>query len=94
MPDDDADGGTVRLWLVERTYDDRNLITLVYATPDGERYRKRERSANLLGGSGGVTAAIEADPDDLAAVEDDETRERYAREAARMADRHAPDDTI
>ncbi|MFC6837460.1 hypothetical protein [Halomarina ordinaria] len=91
---DDPEGERLRLWLVERSYDDRNLITLVYATTDGERYHQRERSANLVMGSGDVTAAMDADPDELAAVEDEERRERYASEAERMAADHDPDDVI
>jgi hypothetical protein len=33
-------------------------------------------------------------PGDLGVVADPETRERYAREASRMADEHDPDDAI
>ncbi|WP_134668545.1 hypothetical protein [Halorussus marinus] len=84
----------VQLWLVERTYTDKGLVTLVYATPDGERRFRRQRSANALRQTGGVTAAITADPDDLHPVEDPETRERYADEAARMAADRDPDETV
>lgn len=82
---------TVRAWLVERDYDDRGLLGLVYATPDGERVLRRERSAALVDE---VTAAVEVEPDRLRSVDDEETRERYASEANRMADRHEPDDAI
>jgi hypothetical protein len=85
---------SVRLWLVARDYDDRNLVTLVYATPDGERYHQREQSAHLLSQGDGVTAATDADPDDLATVDDESTRKRYAREAERMRERHDPDDSV
>lgn len=85
---------SVRLWLVERDYDDRNLVTLVYSTPDGERYHRREQSAHLLSQGDGVTAATDADPDDLATVEDESTRERYASEVERMRERHDPDDGV
>lgn len=91
MSDDDAD--TVEVWLVERDYDDRNLVTLVYATPDGERYQRHERSAHLLSNQR-VTAATDADPGDLEPVDDDETRERYAEEVSRVRERHDPDDTV
>ena len=85
----------VRLWLVERSYDDRNLITLVYATPDGDRALRKERSASVMHQQGAtVTAAVDADPDDLAAVTDDDERERYAAEAARMAESHDPDEEV
>jgi hypothetical protein len=85
---------TVRLWLVERDYDARNLITLVYATPDGERCLRKEQSASVMHQQGTtVTAAVDADPTDLEAVEEG-NRERYAREAARMADSHEPDEEV
>jgi hypothetical protein len=93
---DDATGessGAVQVWLVERDYDDRNLVTLVYATPDGERYQRHERSAHLLSRQG-VTAATDAAPDDLEPVDDETTRERYAEEVERMRERHDPDDSV
>ncbi|WP_433626411.1 hypothetical protein [Halomicrococcus sp. NG-SE-24] len=80
-----------RLWLVERTYTQRDLITLVYATPDGERYLRKERSGHL---GGDATAAIDVAPDRLTRVDDDEERERYAAEASRMAEKHDPDSTV
>lgn len=84
---------TERAWMVERSYDSRNLVTLVYATPDGERYLQKELSANMLP-QVATTAAIDVEPDRLADVADDETRERYAEEAARMADQHDPDEEV
>ncbi|WP_135852426.1 hypothetical protein [Halorussus salinus] len=82
-----------RLWLVERTYTDKGLVSLVYATTDGERYLQKQRSMNMLNHVD-VTAAVEADPDSLDAVEEAETREQYAGEATRMADEHDPDDAV
>jgi hypothetical protein len=95
MTDTDAGEGeeAVQVWLVERDYDDRNLVTLVYATPDGDRYQRHERSAHLLSRQG-VGAATDADPDDLEPVDDEERRERYAAEVERMRDRHDPDETV
>ncbi|MFC5971964.1 hypothetical protein ACFPYI_11535 [Halomarina salina] len=90
---DGADDETVQLWLAERDYDDRNLVTLVYATPDGERYQRHERSAHLLSRQG-VSAATAADPSDLEPVDDEETRDRYAGEVDRMRERHDPDDDV
>ncbi|AQL42678.1 hypothetical protein BV210_08125 [Halorientalis sp. IM1011] len=84
---------TERVWLVEREYSDKGLLTLVYATPDGERYMQSNRSSNMLQGAG-VTAAKEASPDQLQPVEDPDLRERYATEAARVAENNAPDDEI
>ncbi|MFB6102412.1 MAG: hypothetical protein ABEJ73_07575 [Haloplanus sp.] len=86
--------GETRLWLVERTYDDKGLISLVYATPDGAAVRRIERAPIAVERSGGVTAAVDADPEALDPVDDDDRRERYAAEATRMADRHEPDETV
>ena len=84
----------VRLWLVERDYDDRNLITLVYATTDGERCVRTEQSAAVMNQQGtSVTAAVDADPTDLDAV-DEADRERYAAEATRMAETCDPDEEV
>lgn len=80
----------VRCWLVERTYDDRGLVRVVYATPDGERVARRELSARMLENTP-VTAARDVDDDDLEPVTDPETRERYAREAERVRENNDPD---
>lgn len=81
------------LWLVERTYTDRDLVVLVYATPEGDRRQRKELSSTMLGRTT-VTAATEADPGDLDPVDDAETRERYAEEVARVREDHDPDDPI
>lgn len=94
MTDEDEAEATVRCWLVERTYTDKGLVSLVYATPDGERVLRRERAPAALQRSGGATAATDAEQDVLDSVEDASDRERYATEAARMADRHDPDETV
>ncbi|MFC7043391.1 hypothetical protein [Halonotius sp. GCM10025705] len=83
-----------RLWLVEREYDDRNLISFVYATTDGTQQLRKELSATLLQQrSEPITAAIDADEDDLAPVDPDE-QSRYAAEAQSVAESHDPDDPI
>lgn len=87
------DDDETRLWMVERAYDTRNLITLIYATTDGERYHQKELSSSMLSRTA-VTAAIEQPDKDLESVDDSETRQRYATEATRMADAHAPDDEV
>jgi hypothetical protein len=90
----DGDEETVRAWLVERSYDDRNLITLVYATPDGRRALRTEQSATVMRQRGKeVTAAVDVAPDALTTV-DPEDRERYAAEAERMRARHGPDEGV
>ncbi|WP_247003164.1 hypothetical protein [Halosolutus gelatinilyticus] len=85
---------TVQCWLVERSFDQRNLVTLVYATPDGSRYQQRERSSTALRSGPTVTAGAEIPESELQPVTDEETRERYADEAERIAEQHAPDDPI
>jgi hypothetical protein len=89
--DEASDGDDVRVWLVERTYSDRDLLTLVYATPDGERYLRKERAGRL---GGETTAAITVENDRLSTVDDETTRERYAEEAVRMNEKHEPGDTV
>lgn len=85
----------VRVWLVDREVDSRDLVTLTYATPDGERVFERVLALAVLNQQGrSVTAAREVDPERLDSVAEADRRERYAEEAARMADRHAPEDAV
>ncbi len=86
----------VRVWLVERTFsdDEQNIVILVYATPDGERYLRKERAlTSFTGPERETTAAIRAEPSNLGTTPDDD-RERYAAEASRMAAAHDPDDAV
>ncbi|SDF32302.1 hypothetical protein [Halorientalis regularis] len=83
---------TVRVWLVAREYEHEDMVTLVYATPDGQRAVFQQRSTRMLFDST-VTAGLDVEPDRLEAV-DPEDRERYATEAERMAERHDPDDEV
>jgi len=82
-----------RLWLVERSYDDRNLISFVYATTDGQYQLRKELSMTLLQQRGPQTAAIEAEESELSRV-DESDQERFKTEAEKMADKHEPDDEI
>ena len=93
---DAADADSVRVWLVERTYsdDEQNLIILVYATPDGTRYLRKERALTSFQDRRDTTAAVDADPGNLGRVDDAAERERYAAEASRMAAKHDPGDAI
>lgn len=84
---------TVRCWLVDREYDDRDLVTLTYATPDGTQKRVYQRASTLLRDNP-ATAAITVDPTDLTPVTDPDTRDRYASEATRIESEYQPDDTI
>lgn len=84
----------VRCWLVNREYDQRNLVTLTYATPEGDRIYTRQAALESLQRGDGVTAAVDVDPAKLDEVEDEELRERYAVEAERVAADNEPDDTL
>ncbi|MEF8900080.1 MAG: hypothetical protein V5A25_02490 [Halovenus sp.] len=82
-----------RVWLVERSYgNDEDLVTLVYATPDGTRHIKKQLSHNMLYGKE-ITAARELPEERLETVPEDE-QDRYATEAQRMAENHGPDDAV
>ncbi|WP_459891204.1 hypothetical protein [Halostagnicola bangensis] len=91
---DETDG--VRVWLVERTYsdDEQNLIILVYATVNGDRYFRKERALTSSTDTRTTTAAVTVEPTNLGSVDDPELREQYATEATRMADEHDPSDAI
>lgn len=84
---------TVRCWLVERSYDDKGMVNLVYATPDGGRRYHRQLAADRLV-QASVTAARDVDPDQLVPVDEPDTRERYATEVERVASSHDPDDEM
>lgn len=81
-----------RVWLVERDYDQKGLVRLVYATPDGERHLTRELSQQMLRNTT-VTAARSVDPDRLEPTPEGD-RERYAAEAERVAERNDPDEPV
>ena len=83
----------VRVWLVERGYDNRDLIVLKYATPEGDRVFRKELASQAVD-LDTVTAARDVAPENLESVDETDVRERFAAEAARMADEHDPDDTI
>lgn len=81
----------VRVWLVERGYNNRDLIILKYATSEGDRVYRKEVASQALET---VTAAKDVLPDDLGAVEDPDVQERYADEVERMANNHDPDEPV
>jgi conjugal transfer/entry exclusion protein len=83
--------GAVRVWLVDREFTDKGLVTLVYATSDGDLKLVEQRAANQLED---VTAARDVDSDRLVSTQDATEQERYASEADRMADRHDPDERV
>ncbi|MBP1988250.1 hypothetical protein [Halolamina salifodinae] len=83
-----------RVWLVERDVDSRNLVTMTYATPDGERAFTRQAALDSLARRDGPTAAVDVEEDRLETVGDPETAARYAEEAERVAERHDPEDSL
>ena len=89
MPSEEA----VRTWLVERGYNNRDLIVLKYATSEGDRVFRRELAAQAID-LDTVTAARDVSPDNLESVTEADVQERYEAEATRMADEHDPDETI
>jgi hypothetical protein len=91
-----TDTDDVRVWLVERTYsdDEQNIIILVYATPDGRRYYRKERALVSFTDRRDTTAAVDVSPESLGAVDDAETRERYATDVQRLRATHDPDDVV
>jgi hypothetical protein len=84
----------VQCWLVERSYGDRDLVTLVYATPEGDRAVTKEIPMTAIAsGTVSVTAAKEVDDENLEPVDGDD-RERYRSEVERVRESHAPDEGI
>ncbi|MFC7058703.1 hypothetical protein [Halovenus salina] len=85
---------TVQTWLVERSYgQSEDLVTLVYATRDGERHVKQQFSHRMLFNKE-VTAGRDVPADRLEAVTDADTKERYRTEAGQMAESHDPDEEV
>ena len=81
-----------RLWLVERSYDDRNLISFVYATTHGTRQLRKELSATLLQQRNQpITAAIPIDDEDELSAVDPGDQARYANDAQPLAGQYEPD---
>ena len=73
----------------------RNLTRLPDAEEDGTRYHRRERALPSFTGPARETKASLVVPEgSVGSVDDEETRERYAAEAERMAAKHDPDEAI
>ncbi|WP_232688834.1 hypothetical protein [Halobacterium zhouii] len=88
-----AESDDTRVWLVERGYNNRDLIILKYATLDGERVFRRELAAQAVDVDT-VTAARDVSTDNLEVVDDPDLQDRYASEATRMRDEHDPENTV
>ena len=83
---------SVTCWLVERDFWDEDVVTLVYATPDGEGFHQRQLAGDLLR-SIEVTAGKEFPESELERTPAAD-RDRYATEAQRVRDRHDVDDSV
>jgi hypothetical protein len=71
------------------------MLILVYATPDGTRYHRKERAVpSLAAGVPETLASVEVHPDQLGAVTDPEERAYYADAASRTRENHDPDDAV
>lgn len=47
-----AETDAVRVWLVECGYNNRDLITLKYATPEGDRVFRKELASQVVDAGG------------------------------------------
>ncbi|WP_233560561.1 hypothetical protein [Halobellus sp. Atlit-38R] len=92
----DGDAERQRVWLVERTYsdDEQNIVILVYATPDGSQYLRKERALTSFDDARDTTAGLLARESSLGTVTDSDERRRYAQEAKRTREQYAPDDVV
>lgn len=86
-----SESDEVRVWLVERGYNNRDLIILKYATPNGDRLFQKEVASQALNT---VTAAKDVSPNNLGTVDEPDLQERYAAEVARMKEKYEPDDPL
>ncbi|MFB6138226.1 MAG: hypothetical protein ABEJ42_07820 [Halobacteriaceae archaeon] len=88
-------GEAVRVWLAERTYsdDEQNVVILEYATPEGDRYLRKELAAGAALDRP-TPVSITVDPDRLAPVQNEAVRERYAATVAETRADHDVDDTL
>jgi len=91
----DGDDET-RVWLVERAYSEevQNMLELVYATPEGDRHFRLQKMLSVPQQADTITAARDVPDGKLEPVRDEETEDRYAREADRMRERYEPDETV
>lgn len=85
-----------RVWLVERAYSEevQNMLELVYATPDGSRMLHLQKMLSTPQQADEITAARNVRAEKLEPVRDEDTKERYAREAERMREKYEPDETV
>lgn len=81
-----------RLWLVDRSFDDGRIITVTYATMEGDATLTKQY--NLPSISDGVPVSLEAQSDELTHIEDEKQRTMYRDEAERVRSQHTPDDRV
>jgi len=87
MPDE---SDAVRVWFVAREYTDKGLLTVRYATPDGERVFEKQQSPTAPD----PTAARDVAPAKLVPVEDPETADRYRTEVERVRETNGPTERL
>ncbi|GAA0294506.1 hypothetical protein [Halarchaeum salinum] len=85
-----SDDEDVRVWFVGREYTDKGMLTVRYATPDGERRFEKQQSLNAPD----PTAARDVDPAKLVPVADDDVADRYRTEVERVRESNAPGDPV
>ncbi|MFB6111103.1 MAG: hypothetical protein ABEJ35_01050 [Halobacteriaceae archaeon] len=93
MPEDSGPDETVNVWLVAREVDDRDLVTLTYATADGRHVDVRQLARSHLERDP-ATAGDEVSRADLEPVTDPSRQTRFAEEASRVKRKHDPEDRI
>lgn len=81
-----------RVWFVNRSFDDGRIITVTYATGDGEESLTRQHNLSTL--SDGVPVSIEVASDELSTVSDPERQAQYRNEVARIRAEHDLDDRV
>lgn len=86
-----SDSDEVRVWLVERGNNDRDLIILKYATPSGDQVFRKEVTSQALGT---VTVAKDVSSTNLGLVDDPDVQDQYAAEVTRMKEKHEPEDPV
>ncbi|XVH30883.1 hypothetical protein ACNS7O_10845 [Haloferacaceae archaeon DSL9] len=84
------------MWLVERTYpdDEQNIVILVYATTEGDRYLRKERALTSFSDDRATTAAVDVAPSELGTVDDAARRTEHAAAVERTRDQYEPSEAI
>jgi len=85
---------TETVWVVERSYGrGEDIVTLVYATPDGSRVLQKQLSFRLVRRKE-ITAAKEVEKERLETVASEADQQQYADEVERVRERYEPDEEV